>query len=88
MEHLITSSEQLGSIIRKARRAQKINQTTLAQFCGVGRRFLSDLENGKETAQLAKVIKIMNTLGVGLFARIEWMDDDDTEENTNEDSDA
>lgn len=34
--------------------------------CGVGRRFLLDLESGKPTAQFAKVLQVLDTFGMGL----------------------
>jgi hypothetical protein len=37
-----------------------------AQHCGVGRRFFNEVENGKSTARLDKVLAVMT--GIGLLA--------------------
>ncbi len=41
-----------------------MNQVDLAMTSGSGVRFISDLENGKETCQLGKTMKVLETLGL------------------------
>ena len=55
---------ELGRIVRKTRKSQKITQTDLAIASQVGVRFIVELENGKETAQLGKVIRVCRMLGI------------------------
>ncbi|MBO4827933.1 MAG: helix-turn-helix transcriptional regulator [Fibrobacter sp.] len=43
-----------------------LTQADCAAFCGVGIRFLSDLENGKESLHLGKVLQVMKMLGLKL----------------------
>lgn len=64
----ITDAKTLGSLIRQARKQQKLNLETLAGLCGVSIRFLSELENGRESCGLGRVLIVLDTLGIELFA--------------------
>lgn len=48
----------IGRVIRHKRRELKTQQETAAGLAGVGTKFLSQLENGKETEELAKAAAI------------------------------
>jgi len=65
--------KQLGEMVRKARKSQGLTQTELAGVGNVGLRFIVDLEKGKETAQIGKVLHILNSLGLSLT--VEGADD-------------
>jgi y4mF family transcriptional regulator len=54
---------ELGGIVRAARKAQGLRQDQLAGVSGVGLRFIVELEAGKATAQLGKVLRVLATLG-------------------------
>jgi hypothetical protein len=41
-----------------------MNQAELAMVSGTGVRFISDLENGKETCEVGKVLKVLASLGL------------------------
>lgn len=56
-------SSSLGLIVRHERKAQKLKQAELAAVSGVGIRFIVDLEAGKPTLQLEKVLRVITTLG-------------------------
>jgi len=58
--------EEIGIIIRQARLAQGLRQDQLAAAAGVGLRFLVELERGKPTVRLAKVLAVLNALGCRL----------------------
>ena len=60
----ISSPEDLGVLVRTHRKAQSATQAEFASLCGVGVRFISDLENGKPTIQLDKVLHVMRCLGL------------------------
>jgi len=47
----------------------------LAGMAGTGIRLISDLENGKETVQIQKILKVVQTLGLGLFIFSPWEND-------------
>ncbi len=63
---LLLSAGDLGKAIREARIAMKLRQAEAALLCGVGVRFLSDLERGKETARLGPALKVIQGLGLAL----------------------
>ena len=62
----ISNVEDLGNLIRNVRKQQGLTQSDLAIACQVGVRFIVDLENGKETAQVGKVLRVCNMLGFKL----------------------
>lgn len=72
MDHRIPDTDGLGHIIRDARKEQGLTQDQLAGMTGTGRRFISDLENGKESAQLGKTLLVFAALGIALYARSKW----------------
>jgi len=43
-----------------------MNQADLALVSGTGVRFISDLENGKETCELGKTLNVLANLGISL----------------------
>lgn len=62
----ILTTEQLGALIRKIRKASGLRQDQLAGVANVGLRFVVDLERGKPTAQLGKVLQVLATMGCTL----------------------
>ena len=54
----------LGGLVRQTRKRQNLTQQDLAMTCGTGVRFISDLENGKPTCELAKTLTVIQTLGI------------------------
>lgn len=64
----IGSTKELGELIMQERKAQGLTQTQLAGLSGVGITFLSNLENGKQTAELGKTLNVLATLGLDLLA--------------------
>ena len=60
----ITSATQLGESIKRKRQYDGLTQQELAEISGVGMRFLSELENGKATVQLDKVLVVLANLGL------------------------
>ncbi len=57
---------QLGKLIRETRKNLGVTQKDLAMTSGTGIRFIIDLERGKETCEIGKVLTILNTLGIGI----------------------
>ena len=68
-KNIIRDTAELGQKVRELRRAQKITQTQLAWLANTGIRFISDLENGKETCHIGKVLRVIETLGVDMLIR-------------------
>jgi y4mF family transcriptional regulator len=52
--------------IRRTRKAQGLRQPELAAASGVGLRFLVELERGKPTAQIGKMLDVLSALGCAL----------------------
>jgi y4mF family transcriptional regulator len=65
----ISSSEDLGRIIKQKRKDDGLTLEEAAAVCGVSYAFLSALENGKETVRLNKVLQVIRCLGIELEAR-------------------
>lgn len=61
------SATELGQAIRQRRRELGYTQTEIADFSGCSLTFVSDLENGKKTAELEKTLRVVNTLGVDIL---------------------
>lgn len=62
----IVDAKSLGQAVRKRRKELGYTQEQLAGFCGCSTPYLSALENGKETAELGRALRIVNTLGLDL----------------------
>lgn len=56
----------LGSALRRARKARGLRLEDVALGAGVGIRFVSELERGKATVRLAETLRVAATLGVKL----------------------
>lgn len=59
-----TSSAELGQAVLVAREAMGLTQIELAAQAGVGRKFLWQLEHGKGTLRMDKVIRVLDALGL------------------------
>jgi y4mF family transcriptional regulator len=66
MEKHILSPSDIGAFIQAVRKAQRLRQDQLAGAAGVGLRFVVDLEAGKPTAQIGKVLQVLQALGCSL----------------------
>lgn len=62
----ISSLKEIGNAIRAKRKTDGLTQADAAALCGVGTRFLGELERGKETAQIGKVLRILQVMGLEL----------------------
>ena len=56
----------IGKIVREERKALGLRQAELAAASGVGVRFLVDLERGKPTVQLGRVLAVLAALGCSI----------------------
>lgn len=64
----VSTTAEIGALIRDERIRQRLTQTDLAGLAGVGITFISQLENGKESAELGKVLGVLAMLGIDLIA--------------------
>lgn len=63
----INNSKALGQAIRKRRKALNYTQMYLSEMTGLSVTFISDVERGKETAEIEKTIRLVNLLGLDLY---------------------
>ena len=61
---------EIGNTVRSTRKAAGLRQDELAGAAGVGLRFIVDLESGKPTAQIGKVLQVLDTLGCTLEIKL------------------
>lgn len=61
---VIRTSLELGQLIRAQREKLALRQVDVAGLGNTGNRFIVDLENGKPTVQLQKVLDLMDLLGL------------------------
>ena len=66
MKTELANTSQLAEIVRRERKRQRVSQIRLSQLADVGVRFVRDLEDGKETVRLDKVLKVLETLGIAV----------------------
>jgi y4mF family transcriptional regulator len=64
----LNNAADLGRFVREQRRAAGLSQTALAERSGVSRRWLSDLETGKPTAEVGLVFRVLAGLGLMMLA--------------------
>lgn len=65
----IRSAKDIGQLVRKRRKEMNMTQKESAAIIGVGIRFLSELENGKSSLEIDKVIRVMLYMGIDLEAK-------------------
>lgn len=58
--------KEIGSTIKANRKAMGVTQKDLALTSGTGLRFIIELEKGKPTSQIGKVLTVLQTLGIQL----------------------
>jgi y4mF family transcriptional regulator len=58
------TTKELGQLISKTRKSLGVTQKNLALAANTGLRFIIELEQGKPTCQLGKVLTVLHTLGI------------------------
>jgi len=58
------TTAEIGHLIKTSRKRQGLTQPNLAMVAGTGLRFIVDIEAGKPTCQIAKVLQVLNVLGI------------------------
>lgn len=64
----ITSSQDLGRILARARRAKDLSQRQVAARLGVTQKWISNVEQGKSRAWIDKVLELAHFLDVQVLA--------------------
>ncbi|HEY4530683.1 MAG TPA: type II toxin-antitoxin system Y4mF family antitoxin [Luteimonas sp.] len=57
----------LGLAVREARKTHGLTQAELAGLAGTGLRFIGELERGKPTLEVGKVLDVLAVLGLRLL---------------------
>jgi ribosome-binding protein aMBF1 (putative translation factor) len=69
----IYTAASLGAAIRHYRLQSGLSQAELAERTGLHRTYLSDLEQGKETEQVRRILRVLKELGVRMtLGRANW----------------
>jgi len=63
---MASTPQDLGDFVRSVRKNLHVTQRDLAMTSGTGLRFITDLEKGKPTCQIGKVLTVLRTLGISL----------------------
>ena len=66
MGFAMDTMKEVGVFVAETRRQQGITQLELSLAADVGRRFVVELEEGKETLQAGKLLKVLSVLGIEL----------------------
>jgi HTH-type transcriptional regulator / antitoxin HipB len=67
---LVHSAEDLGLLVERTRKSRGYSQQAFADLAGVGRRFVSEVENGKPTAEIGKVLRVLTALGIDMELKV------------------
>ena len=63
----------LGAGVRHYRRQARLSQAELAERAGLNRTYLSDLERGRETEQVKRILRLLKQLGVRMtLEKADW----------------
>ena len=63
---VISDAKMFGEALKKRRKELGYTQRYISEFTGFSISFISDLENGKSTAELGKAIYLANMLGLDI----------------------
>jgi y4mF family transcriptional regulator len=72
MQRQIQNTTDIGQTVQTYRKKQGLTQEELALLANVGRRFVVELEQGKNTAQIGKILQVLHALGIGLNLLVTW----------------
>ena len=64
MHQRSTTAADIGKAIKRRRKALNMTQDDLSHVAGVGRKFISSVENGKDTAQIGLILHLCQELGI------------------------
>ena len=63
----ITEPADLGKAIKDRRKQLGYTQLFVSEQTGLSVSFISDIENGKNTAEIGKTLKLVNLLGMDML---------------------
>ena len=74
---MIQFTEDIGQLVRTVRKKLGVTQSDLALTAGTGLRFIIELEKGKATCQIGKVLQVLQVLGIQLHLTRAEIESDD-----------
>jgi len=66
----IRTVSDLGLVLRAVRKSQGVRLDDVAGSAGVGHVFVRDVEHGKETVQMGRVLKLLAEIGIALSIEV------------------
>lgn len=63
-------SLEIGRVLRRRRLELGYTQVQVAQFCGFSQRLISEIERGRSTVAIDKVMRYANGLGIDLLLKV------------------
>ena len=70
MKTKINDAADFGRVLRARRKELGYTQKTLSEFTGFSVSFLSDMENGKPTTEIGKVLYLAGMLGLDICLEV------------------
>lgn len=70
MKHLIHSAQDLGFALRAVRKSAKVRLDDLSQTVHVSKQTTTNVEQGKPTVQLGKVLRLLKEMGLTLSVEL------------------
>ena len=67
MKHKITSVMELGTLVRATRKSVHMRLDDLAATSSLSKQFVNDVELGKPSVQMGKVLQVLQELGVHMY---------------------
>lgn len=64
---IVRTPSDLGDKARQYRKGQNVSIEDTAPMVNLGQRFISELERGKETAEIGKVLQLLNGIGLSVM---------------------
>lgn len=65
----VTSTQELGKLLRQVRKSSGIKQATISGLANWGDRFIGDVENGKPTVRAQMLFDLIGWLGLEIVIR-------------------
>lgn len=60
------TAKEIGKTIKVKRKELRLSQKDVSLATGLGTRFISEVENGKPSCQIEKVLQLLSVLGLKL----------------------
>jgi HTH-type transcriptional regulator / antitoxin HipB len=62
--HVVRTALDVGQMVKRQRNSMNLRQLDVAGLANTGNRLIVDVENGKPTVQLQKVLDLLDILGL------------------------